>query len=499
MWETIQTSLEIVFQLQSLLIIIFSTFMGILIGVIPGLGSFVAIVIMIPFVMNLAPEVGLMAIIGIYVGGMYGGGIASAVLGIPGTPMAAATLLDANPMAERGEAGKAIGLITTASVCGGLISAFILMVFSPLLAKVALLFGPPEYTVLCLMGLSTVAILVKGSTVMGLISAFFGLLVSTVGTDISTSFTRFTFGFTDLEAGIPLLPLLLGTFAVSRALLMVEEGIKIKKHPPHKLIPKYPSPSLMWHLKGTYIRSSLLGVFIGAIPGAGSTIAAYISYSEAKRRSKNPENFGKGAPEGVVAPEAANNGEAGGAMIPMLTLAIPGDPQTAVILGLLFVQGLIPGPNLYRDHGDLLYALFFGMVLCNVAMLFIGMYGTRLFLKLLTVTKSTVLIPILLLIVSLGAYSITASIFDLWIMWVFGIVGYAMNKLKMPQPPIVLGVVLGPILEQAFRRSLAMSAGSPAIFFTRPLAMGLVLFIVFLLLWTRFAGKKMAAKKQETD
>ena len=492
MWETIQASLGIVFQIKSILIIIFSTFMGILIGVIPGLGSFVAIVMMIPFVMNLAPEVGLMAIIGIYVGGMYGGGIASAILGIPGTPMAAATLLDAHPMAERGEAGKAIGLITTASVCGGLISAFILMIFSPLLARVALLFGPPEYTVLCIMGLSTVAILVTGSTVKGLISAFFGLLVSTAGTDITTSFTRFTFGISEFEAGIPLLPLLLGTFAVSRALLMIEEGIKIKKHPPKKLVPKYPSRKLVWRIKSTYIRSSLLGVFIGAIPGAGSTIAAYISYGEAKRRSKNPEEFGKGASEGVVAPEAANNAEAGGAMIPMLTLAIPGDPHTAVILGLLFVQGLIPGPNLYRDHGDLLYALFIGMVLCNVAMFFIGMYGTRLLLKLLMITKTTVLIPILLLLVTLGAYSITASIFDLWIMWAFGIVGYAMNKFKIPQPPIVLGVVLGPILEQAFRRSLAMSAGSPFIFFTRPLALGLILFVIFLLFWMKFSRKGMA-------
>ena len=491
MWETLQVSLGIVFQIKTILVIIFSTFMGILIGVIPGLGSFVAIVIMIPFVMNLAPETALMAIVGIYVGGMLGGGITSAVLGIPGTPMAAATLLDANPMSERGETGKAIGLITTASTIGGLISAFILMVFSPLLAKVALKVGPPEYTVLCLLGLSSVAVLVRGSAVKGMISAVIGLLVATVGTDISTSFTRFTFGKSELQAGIPLLPLLLGTFAVSRGLLMIEEGvIKIKQQARKKLIPQYPSLKLMNRLKAVFVRSALIGTFIGSIPGAGSTMAAYISYGEAKRRSKNPEEFGKGSPEGVVAPEAANNGEAGGAMIPMLTLAIPGDPQTAVVMGLLFIQGLTPGPNLYRFHADLLYALFIGMVLCNVVMYFIGMYGTRLFLKLLSATKMTVLIPMLFLICSLGAYSITASIFDLWIMWTFGIVGYAMHKLKIPQPPIVLGVVLGPILEQAFRRSLAMSAGSPLIFFTRPYSVGLMCLILFLLLWTRYTSKR---------
>ena len=177
-------------------------------------------------------------------------------------------------------------------------------------------------------------------------------------------------------------------------------------------------------------------------------------------------------------------------MIPMLTLAIPGDPQTAVVMGLLFIQGLTPGPNLYRFHADLLYALFFGMVLCNIVMLFIGMYGTRLFLKLLSATKVTVLIPLLLLICSLGAYSITASVQDLWIMWTFGVVGYAMHKFKIPQPPIVLGVVLGPILEQAFRRSLAMSAGSPLIFFTRPYSMGLMCLILIILFWTKYTSKR---------
>jgi putative tricarboxylic transport membrane protein len=495
MWETIQVSLGIVLQLKVIVIIIVSTFAGIVIGVVPGLGPFIAIVILIPFVMNLPPEVGLMALIGIYVGGNYGGGIASAILGIPGTPMAAATLLDANPMAERGEAGKAIGLITTASVCGGLISAFILMFFSPFLAKVALMFGPPEYTVLCLLGLSTVAAVARGSTIKGMISAVFGLLVAIVGTDISTSFTRFTFGMADLEAGIGLLPLLLGVFAISRALMMIEEeAIRIKKYPSKKLIPQYPSWQMVRKLKGTYIRSSLIGTIIGALPGAGATIAAYISYSEAKRHSKTPEEFGKGSPEGVIAPEAANNGVAGGAMIPMLTLAIPGDPVTAVLMGLLFIQGLTPGPNLYRFHGDLLYALFIGMILCNVAMLFLGMYGTRLFLKVLSATKTSILIPMLMLVATLGAYSISASIFDLWIMWVFGVVGYGMQKLKIPQPPIILGVVLGPILEQSFRRSLAMSAGSPLIFFTRPHSLGLIALLGFLIFWAKFSE---AAKKGE--
>jgi putative tricarboxylic transport membrane protein len=491
MLETIRISLGIVFQLKVMLIVVLSTFLGIGIGAVPGMGPFIAIVILIPFVMNLPPEVGLMALIGIYVGGNYGGGIASTILGIPGTPMAAATLLDANPMAERGEAGKAVGLVTTASVCGGLISAFILMVFSPLLAKVALMFGPPEYTVLCLLGLTTVAAVARGSTVKGMISAVFGLLVGTVGTDITTSFTRFTFGIDGLEAGIGLLPLLLGVFAVSRALLMIEEGvISVKKYPSEKLRPQYPSGKMIRRLKGTYLRSSLIGTMIGALPGAGATIAAYISYAEAKRHSKNPEEFGKGAPEGVVAPEAANNGVAGGAMIPMLTLAIPGDPVTAVLMGLLFIQGLTPGPNLYRFHADLLYAIFIGMVLCNVAMLFLGMYGTRLFLKVLSNTKTTILIPLLMLVATLGAYSISAFIFDLWIIWVFGVIGYLMHKLKIPQPPIVLGVVLGPILEQALRRSLAMSAGSPMIFLTRPLCVGLIFLLSFLIFWVKFSAAK---------
>lgn len=495
MLETLQVSMGIVFQPESILLIIVSTFAGIVVGVIPGLGPFIAIVILIPFTLNLPPEVGLMAMIGIYVGGNYGGGICSAILGIPGTPMAAATLLDANPMAERGEAGRAIGLITTASVCGGLVSALILMFFSPLLARVALMFGPPEYTVLCLLGLSTVAALTRGSTIKGMISAVFGLLAATVGTDISTAFTRFTFGISELGVGIGLLPLLLGVFAISRALVMIEEGVLgVKKYHPRELIPRYPSWPMLKRLKGIYLRSSLIGTGIGALPGAGATIAAYISYAEAKRTARNPEEFGKGAPEGVVAPEAANNGVVGGAMIPMLTLAIPGDPVTAVLMGLLFIQGLTPGPNLYRFHADLLYALFIGMILCNIAMLFLGMYGSRLFLKLLSATKMTVLIPMLLLISTLGAYSVSASVFDLWVMWFFGVVGYLMRKLEIPLPPIILGLVLGPILEQSFRRSLAMSAGSPMIFFTRPYSVGLILLLGFFIFWAKFSG---AARRAE--
>lgn len=488
LWESFQSAFGILAQPLMLPLIVVSNFVGIVLGALPGIGPLIGIVILIPFVMNLSPQIGLISLIAIYVGGNYGGGISSAVLGIPGTPMAAATLLDARPMVEKGQGGKAIGLITSGSVFGGLFSALALTFISPALARVALLFGPPEYTVLTLLGLATIATLTRGSTVKGMLSALIGLLVAIVGTDVATASFRFTFGIPGLEAGIGIVPMLMGVFAVSRVLEMLEEeGIKIKEYSQKELRPEYPGPKTLWRLKSVFLRGSIIGTLIGALPGAGATIAAYISYSEAKRTSKHPEQFGSGSEEGVVAPEAANNAVTGGAMIPMLTLGIPGDPVTAVLMGLLFIQGLTPGPNLFRYHGDLVYAIFLAMIVTNIVMYFLAFYTNRAIMKLLAGTRHAVLVPLLLLIAVLGSYSVTASIFDVIILCAFGLFGYLLRKLKVPLPPIVLGFVLGPILEQNLRRAMAMSAGDPSIFVTRPLSIALIVFLLLMILWPKIA------------
>jgi putative tricarboxylic transport membrane protein len=446
----------------------FGVVVGLIVGVLPGLGGVVAMVLLIPFTINLDPSAGLGMLIGVFVAGCYGGAITAITLGIPGAPVAAATLLDGYPMAKSVGAPRAIGLAIISSTFGGMFSAVVLIIGAPLLASIALRFGPPEFFALGILGLSTISSIAGESTLKGLMSAALGLLVATVGTDVLTGNLRFTFDNPELFGGITFIATLMGIFAGSEILVQLERWEAIPTVV-ERLRAKLPSLSSMRKNAKTYIKSSAIGTLIGTVPGTGGVIAAFISYGEAKRSSRNPESFGKGAEEGVIASEAANNAMVGGALVPTLSLGIPGDAASALLIGALMLHGISPGPRLFEAHPDLVSAIFAGFFIANVIMLVIGLLMCPLFTLILRIKKAY-LIPVIFLLCVAGTYGIRNSMFDVVLLCLFGVIGYAMRKFGYPLPPLVIGQVLGPMIEQAFRRSLLMSGGNPVIFVTHPVA-----------------------------
>jgi len=446
----------------------FGVVVGLIVGVLPGLGGLVAMVILIPFTISLDPSAGLGCLIGVFVGGCYGGAITSITLGIPGSPVAAATLLDGHPMSKSGKTSEAIGLAIVSSTLGGMFSALVLIIGAPLLASIALRFGPPEFFALGILGLSTISSIAKESTLKGLISAGLGLLVATVGTDVFTGNLRFTFDNPELFGGIPLIATLMGIFAGSEILVQLERWEMIPSAV-ERLRAKLPSLNSMRRNAKTYIKSSVIGTLIGTVPGTGGVIAAFISYGEAKRSSKHPEAFGKGAEEGVIASEAANNAMVGGALVPTLSLGIPGDAASAVLIGALMLHGISPGPRLFEAHPHLVSAIFVGFLIANLIMLVIGLLMCPLFTLILRIKKAY-LIPVIFLLCFAGTYGFRNSMFDVILLCIFGVVGYGMRKFGFPLPPLVIGQVLGRMIEEAFRRSLLMSGGSLVIFISHPIA-----------------------------
>ncbi len=452
----------------SLLVLVLGVGSGIMVGSLPGLTATMGVALLVPLTFGMPPIAALLMLVGVYVGAIYGGSISAILLRTPGTPAAAATILDGFALAQQGKAGKALATSTIASFVGGVVSALALTFIAPQLATFALRFSSPEYFALALLGLTIIASISGDSVVKGLIAGMFGLLLSIMGMDPLTGYARFTFDNINLLNGISFVPVLIGLFAVSEALLSVEQILTKTT-----VDTKFSSQLLNWkEIRGiswTSIKSAIMGTFIGIIPGAGADIAAFVAYGEAKRSSKHPEKFGTGILEGIAAPEAGNNGVTGGAMVPLLTLGIPGDATTAVMLGALMMLGMRPGPMLFKENGDIVYAVFAGLLLANVFMLLYGLFGVKLFARILTVPR-TLLTPIIFFLCIVGAYAINNSMFDVWVMMLFGVIGYIMQKLKFPISPIVLALILGPMAEGEFRRALMMSQGSLSIFFTRPIS-----------------------------
>ncbi|NIO04593.1 MAG: hypothetical protein GTN74_08255 [Proteobacteria bacterium] len=457
----------------------FGVVVGLIVGVLPGLGGLVAMIILVPFTVNLDPAAGLACLIGVFVAGCYGGAITAITLGIPGAPVAAATLLDGYPMSKAGKTPQAIGLALVSSTLGGMFSAVVLIFGAPLLASIALRFGPPEFFALGILGLSTISSIARESTRKGLISAAFGLLIATVGTDVFTGNLRFTFGNPELFGGIPFVATLMGIFAGSEILIQLErwEAIPVSVE---RLRAKPPSLKSMAKNAKTYIKSSVIGTLIGTVPGTGGVIASFISYGEARRSSKHPEAFGKGAEEGVIASETANNAMVGGALVPTLALGIPGDAASALLIGALMLHGISPGPRLFEAHPDLVSAVFVGFFIANLVMLGIGLLMCPLFTLILRIKKDY-LIPVIFLLCFAGTYGFRNSMFDVILLCLFGLIGYGMRKFGFPLPPLVIGQVLGPMIEESFRRSLLMSGGSPVIFISHPIA-DLIWFLAILFL-----------------
>lgn len=457
-----------IFNVQTLIILLAGVAAGIAIGSLPGLTATMGVALLLPITYKMEPEAGILLLLGIYVGAIYGGSISAILLKTPGTPAAAATILDGYEMTKRGEAGRALSISTIASFGGGIISVILLILISPQLAKVTLKFSSPEYFGLAVFGLSIIASVSGKSLLKGLIAGVVGLLISTIGIDLITGYARFTFGNPNLYNGLSFIPVMIGLFALSHVFVSIEEmrkQAKIKQKV-DRVMPSLRDLKKIWP---TILRSGTIGTFIGITPGAGSDIGAFVSYNEAKRFSKRPEKFGTGIPEGIAAPEAGNNGVTGGAMVPLLTLGIPGDSVTAIMLGALILQGLQPGPLLFTENASLVYTIFSGFLMVNVFVLLLGLLGIKLFTKVNSV-PSHYLFPIILVLCVFGSYAINNNFFDVIVMFISGIVGYFMHKINIPASPIILALILGPMAERELRKALIMSDGDLSILFSRPIS-----------------------------
>ena len=469
--------------------------LGIIVGALPGLTASVGIILLLPFVFYLDVSTAMVMLCGAFCGGIYGGSITAILISTPGTPSAAATVLDGYPLAQKGEAGKAIGVATIASTSGGIISTFCLMFFAPKLARIALEFGPEEYFALTVFGLTVIASVAGKSLTKGLISGFFGLLIATVGIDPVEGYARYSFGIPNLMSGFSLLPVLIGLFAISQIFVQMEMvGKKVKIYE-QKIGRILPSLSEFKKLFFVIISSSFLGTFIGIIPGTGGAIASFLAYNENKRWSKDPDSFGKGNITGIAAPEAANNGTTGGAMVPLLTLGIPGDVVTAVMLGCLLLIGVRPGPLLFKESPEVVNAVFAGLLLANVLILFLGVISVRIFPKVLRIPPA-ILFPIIFTLCFLGSFSLNNSTYDMLVALVFGIIGYVMQKNGFPAAPAVLGVILGPIAEDVLARSLIISHGDWSTLFKSPIAIFFYVISTISVIYSlrrQFAYKKLEA------
>ncbi len=465
---------------------------GTIVGSLPGLTATMAVAVLIPITFSMEPASALILMGAIYTGAIYGGAYAAILLNTPGTPSAIATTFDGFPMAKRGDGDLAVTLACIASVVGGLVGAAFLLWLSPPLAKVALAFGPVEYFWLAVFGLTMISALSQGSLLKGLIGACFGLLLAFVGVAEISADVRFTFGSQTLLGGIEIVSALIGLYCIPVLIDMVatpDRHLKITHRTGGFRLAE--ALAISWKYKLNLIRSSVIGTLVGILPGAGGSIAGLVAYSEARRASKNSENFGKGAPEGVQATESANNATVGGGFIPTLVLGIPGTPPDAVILGALLIQGVRTGPTLFADNGSTVYTFIYGLILATLLMLpaglIIGRYAYR---TIITVPKA-MLVPTVAFMTIIGSYSIRNSISDVMIMIALGVVGWFLNRFGFNPSPIVLGLILGRIAEQGFVQAWTIGAATGeliAMFFGRPISLVIIAFILLSLFYPLIRG-----------
>lgn len=466
----------------------FGVVAGTLVGVLPGLGTPATIAILLPLSVNLDPATGLIMMAGIYYGSKYGGSTTSILLNIPGEDASVVTAIDGYQMAKQGRAGPALGVAAIGSFIAGTVGLIGLTFLAPVVAQIAIIFGSPEYTALMVVGLSMVVLLAGRSKAKALVSGIGGFLISTIGLDLFSGSTRFTMGQIELANGVEFVALCIGLFAIGEVMVNVEEkaGRTIFKVP-SRLRELFPSRKDLAASAGAIGQGSVLGFFIGALPGAGSTVASFIGYTVARRFSRHPERFGNGAIEGVAAPESANNSATAGAFVPLLTLGIPGSASTAIMLGALFLYGLQPGPLFFNQHPEVVWPIIASMYIGNVVLVMLNLPLIPVFSSILRVPYH-ILYPGIIVISVVGVYSINYSMFDVWLAVGFGLLGYVMRKTDFPAAPMVLAFVLGPLLEQNMRRSFVLSGGDPAIFVTRPWAAAFLLIAVLIFVVPSVAG-----------
>jgi putative tricarboxylic transport membrane protein len=471
---------SISFQPMNLLFCFLGVLTGTLVGVLPGLGPPAAICLLLPLTFHLTPVSAIIMLSGIYYGAMYGGSTTSILVNIPGETASVMTCLDGYAMARQGRAGPALGISAFGSFIAGTLGLVGLTLIAAPLAKAALKFGPPEYFSLMLLGFSILSYLASGSMIKALMMAALGLILGAIGMDLISGKTRFTYGIMTLEDGIGLAPVVMGLFGVSEVLLNMEISVKqeIFKTKIKNLFPNLQD----WKDSiGAISRGTIIGFFLGILPGGGAVISSFASYAIEKKISKHPEKFGKGAIEGVAAPESANNAATSGAFIPMLSLGIPSNAVMALLLGALMIYGLQPGPLLIRQAPDLFWGTITSMYVGNVMLLVLNLPLIGLWVKILKIPYA-ILFPLILLFCLIGAYSMNNNVGDLIIMNIFGIIGYLMKKFKYEGAPLVLAVVLGPMFENALRQSLMLSHGSFTIFVTRPISLGFMIAVFGILI-----------------
>ncbi|MFQ6017356.1 MAG: tripartite tricarboxylate transporter permease [Kiloniellaceae bacterium] len=450
--EPVLTGIALIAEPSNLLLIFIGVFIGVVVGALPGLSSPMAVALLLPFTIGLEPIPAIAMMAALYCAGTFGGSITAILINAPGAPPAVATALDGYPLAQRGEAGRALGMAAVSSVSGGVISLLIFIVAAPALAAIALKFRPQEYFALTLFGLSMLASISGKSSLRNLIAGAFGVLVSTIGVHLVTGMERFTFGIDSLYEGIEFVPVLIGLFAMGE-LLKQSQALHVVYERITSVVIRLPSRADFQKVKWTVLRSCGIGTFIGILPAEGATVAAILGYNEAKRWSKNKEEFGKGAIEGIAGPEAANNAATGGAMVPTLSLGIPGSATTAIILAALMMHGLRPGPYLVRETPEFVYAIFAAMLLANFMFLGLGLAGAKLFSR-ITLIPRTFLWPSVFIFSTIGAYSFSQSMFDVWVMLIAGVIGFLMLRHGFGPAPFVMGLILGGLVEESWSQSM---------------------------------------------
>lgn len=468
--------LKIAIQPNNLILMLIGTIGGIIVGALPGVTSSMGIILLLPFTYYLDPKSALLMLAGMYAGSMFGGSISAILLGVPGTPSAAATLIDGYPLGRQGRGGKAIQTALYASTIGGILSGIVLIFLAPELARFALKFSPADYFALSIFGLTIIASVSGRYLVKGIIAGILGLFISTVGVENIRGSTRFTFGIPALTAGFELLPVLIGIFAIAEILLELEQRGR-EYEIQHTVTSSFLSGEEFKSILIPILVGAVIGIFIGVIPGTGGTIATFLAYNELRRWSKNKEKFGKGALEGVAVVECANNAVTGGALIPTLALGVPGDVVTAVMLGAMILIGVRPGPLLFQARPDLIYSFFAGWFIIQFMMLGTGFISSMTAPYILKIPKK-ILMPIILVFAIIGSFAIRNSLYDVAVAIIFGLMGYFMRKHNFPQAPLVLGVILGPMAETNLNRALILSGNDWSILVRSPISLILLILSV---------------------
>ena len=482
MWATVLTNF---FSLESLIALVVGVVGGMVIGALPGLNATMAISLLIPITYTMSPYAAFIMMMAVYTSAFYGGSLTAILIHTPGTPSSAATAADGYALTQKGRGLEAMGMSTVASMIGGALSGVALLTLAPLLGKVTLLFSAPEYFLIVILGLSIIGGLGGGSAVKGYLMGVFGLILGTIGTDTITGQLRFTFGNMGLYSGISTVPALIGLFSISQAMVLCEqhkafqrgEHRTVDESALHgKFLPTF--KEMIFHL-ANFIRSAIIGIVVGILPGAGGDIGAWFAYGQAKKASKRPEEFGNGSIEAICASETANNAVTGGSIIPLITLGIPGSTVAAVLLGALIMHGLTPGQSMFGKNVTTTYTIIIGFIAANILMGLIGMLICRQVIK-ITKVSDAILVPVIVVLSTIGSYSINNRISDVYMMLVFGLIGYLCKKVDLPTAPIILGLLLESTGEQGFKNAILMAKDTPVLLYylQRPASLVLILLIV---------------------